>query len=553
MFEAAFEALGIILSPDRLIWVLAGTCLGLFLGIVPGLGGMVGMAVLLPFVYGMDPYSGIALLIGMMAVVQTGDTFPAVLIGVPGTVGGAATIMDGYPMARKGQAGRALGAAFSASMLGGLFGAFLLFAILPVARPLVLAFGSPELFMLSVFGLSLVAVLSRGAPAKGILAGLLGVLLATVGLAPASTDNRYTFDWLYLMSGINLVVVALALFAIPEIIELITKGTAIAGHNAKLTGGMRQGIRDTLRNKRLLLQGSSVGAGLGLLPGVGGSAINWIAYGIAKSTVRKKNRFGKGDVRGVIAPEAAQNATEGGALIPTLLFAIPGGGTTAILLGGLVLLGINPGPDMLEQQNLPVLLTIVWTLTIANVLGTLLCLGLARPVSMLTLIPGRLLGSFLFVIIIIAAYQASHNWGDVILVLGLGLLAMVMKRLDWPRVPLLIGFVLGPGAERYFTISTSRFGAEWLTNPGVIIIGLLIIAAVTLGLRQERDVVETAIARATEPADDSPAPGTDGGRTPQPEEDVAPRADGGRPPRPEDDPPPRADDGRAPQPEEDPS
>lgn len=515
LLDAAVEALGIILSPDRLIWILAGTCLGLFLGIVPGLGGMVGMAVLLPFVYGMDPYSGIALLIGMMAVVQTGDTFPAVLIGVPGTVGGAATIMDGYPMARSGQAGRALGAAFSASMLGGLFGAMVLFAFLPIARPLVLAAGSPELFMLSVFGLSLVAVLSRGAPIKGVLAGLLGVLLATVGLAPASTDSRYTFDWIYLMSGIDLVVVALALFAIPEIVELVTEGKAIAGNRTKLAGGMSKGVRDTLSNKRLVLQGSAIGTGLGILPGIGGSAINWIAYGVAKATVRKNNRFGKGDVRGVIAPEAANNATEGGQLIPTLLFGIPGGGTAAILLGGLVLLGIKPGPEMVEPQNLPTLLTVVWTLAIANVFGTLLCLGLARPVSLLTLVPAGLIGPFLFVVIILASYQATNNWGDIVLVLGLGLLAMVMKRLDWPRVPLLIGFVLGPGAERYFTVSTSRFGASWLTNPGVMVLGALIVAVLVLGLRRSRDVVEVATEKSTEPAVGSAAAeDLDGSKTP---------------------------------------
>lgn len=486
MIDAAVEALGIILSPDRLLWILAGTCLGLFLGIVPGLGGMVGMAVLLPFVYGMDPYSGIALLIGMMAVVQTGDTFPAVLIGVPGTVGGAATIMDGYPMARSGQAGRALGAAFFASMLGGLFGAAVLFAILPIARPLVLSAGSPELFMLSMFGLSLVAVLSRGAPTKGILSGLLGVLLATVGLAPASTDMRYTFDSIYLMSGIDLVVVALALFAIPEIVELVSEGKAITRNRAKLSGGMPQGVRDTMRNKRLVLQGSAIGTVLGILPGIGGSAINWIAYGVAKQTVRKNNRFGKGDVRGVIAPEAANNSTEGGQLIPTLLFGIPGGGTSAILLGGLVLLGIQPGPEMADPAHMPILLTIVWTLAIANVLGTALCLCLARPVSLLTLVPARLLGPFLFVVIILASYQATHQWGDIVVVLVLGLLAVIMKRLDWPRVPLLIGFVLGPGAERYFTISTSRFGSDWLTNPGVIVIAILIVGSVFLGVRRQR-------------------------------------------------------------------
>ena len=484
MLDAAVEALGIVFSLDRILWILGGTCLGLFLGIVPGLGGMVGMAVLLPFVYGMDPYSGIALLIGMMAVVQTGDTFPAVLVGIPGTVGGAATIMDGYPMARRGEAGRALGAAFSASMFGGLFGAFVLFALIPLARPLVLAIGSPELFMLSAFGLSLVAVLSRGAPLKGIVAGLLGVLLATVGLGPASTDIRFTFGSPYLMSGIDLVVIALAAFAIPEIISLATEGKTIT-KRASLSGGMRTGVLDTLRNKRLVLQNSALGTAMGILPGIGGSAVNWMAYGLSKQTTRKDNRFGKGDVRGVIGPEAANNSTEGGQLIPTMFFGIPGGGTSAILLGGLVLLGIQPGPEMTEEKNLPILLTIVWTLALANVFGTLFSLMLARPVSLLTMVSSRLLAPFLFVVIVLASYQASMQWGDIVAVLVLGLVAMLMKHLDWPRVPLLIGFVLGPSAERYFTISTSRFGFDWVTNPGVIAIGVLIVLSVGGGIWQE--------------------------------------------------------------------
>jgi TctA family transporter len=350
--------------------------------------------------------------------------------------------------------------------------------------------------MLSIFGLSLVAVLSRGAPVKGILSGLVGVLLATVGLAPATTDMRFTFENIYLMSGIDLVVVALALFAIPEIVELVSEGKAISRKPAKLSGSMVQGLKDTLGQKRLVLQGSVIGTVLGILPGVGGAALTWIAYGVAKATTRNDNRFGKGDVRGVIAPEAANNANEGGSLIPTLLFGIPGGGTAAILLGGLVLLGINPGPDMVEPQNLPVLLTIVWTLAIANVLGTGMCILLARPVSMLTQVPASLLAPFLFVIIILASYQATNQWGDIILVLALGLVAVIMKRLDWPRVPMLIGFVLGPGAERYFTVSTSRFGAEWLTNPGVIVIAVLIVGAVALGLRSNRDLADVATDKA---------------------------------------------------------
>jgi len=489
VLEAALEALTQIFTLERMGWLMLGVLLGLFLGFVPGIGGVVGMSLLLPFIYGMDPYTGIALMIGMVAVMHTGDTFPAVLIGLPGSAGGQATIMDGYPMARKGQAGRALGAGFFASMLGGLFGAAVLFAVLPIARPIVLAFGSPELFMMTLIGLSLVAILSKGAPLKGVLAGLLGMLISTVGIAPASTDLRFTFDLGYLYGGFGLVLIALGAFAIPEIIELFVENKKIAKDAAKLNGGIAEGMRDTMKNWRLVLQGSTIGSVLGMIPGIGGAVINWLCYGLAASTIRKNNRFGRGDVRGVIAPEAGNNASEGGNMVPTMLFGIPSGGTTAIILGALVLMGVQPGPSMLEEENMPFLLTIVWTLAIATVIGTGLCILLARPISLMTIVPARRVAPFLVIIIILAAYQTSRNWADIAVVLILGIIAFVMKQLQWPRIPLLIGFVLGPASERYFTVSISRFGFEWLTRPSVLVLGLILVAAIVFGARQQRKIM----------------------------------------------------------------
>ena len=494
MGEAALEALTIIFSGDRFLWIVLGVFIGLFMGIIPGLGGMVGMSLLLPFVFGMDPYSGIALLIGMMAVVQTGDTFPAVLLGIPGTVGSQATIMDGYPLARQGQAGRALGAAFLASMIGGLFGALILFAALPVARPLVLALRSPELFMLTILGLTLVGVLSRGAPVRGVATGFVGLLLSAIGIAPAATDSRFTFDTFYLMGGLSLVIIALGLFAIPEIIELVVEDKAIAKNRAgKLGSGILAGMRDTLRHKRIVLQSAAVGPTLGMIPGVGGSIIDWFTYGLASQTSRKNNRFGHGDIRGVIAPESANNSKEGGQLIPTLLFGIPGGGTTAILLGGLVLLGVQPGPRMVEEQNLPILLVVVWTLAIANVMGTALCIALSRPISAFTLLPSRAFAPFLFAVVLFASFQANRQWGDIVLVLAIGLVAYIMKILRWPRVPMLIGFVLGPASERYLTISVNRYGMSWLMDPMVIGIGVLAIVSVAFAVYTSRNSVEEAV------------------------------------------------------------
>lgn len=483
MIEAAIEALLILLDPARMMFMVLGVAVGLVIGLLPGLGGTVGMSILLPFVFGMDPYTGMALLIGMTAVVHTGDTFPSILIGVPGTSGSQATIMDGYPLAKRGEAARALGAAFFCSMIGGIIGGIALFLSIPIVRPLILAFGSPELFMLALLGLSTVGILAGNNPLRGIAAGLLGLLLGSIGSAPAVPEYRYTFDILYLSNGIPLAVLALALFALPEMIDLLSGKQSIASTQS-LAGSWLQGVKDALRNKWLVFRSAVLGSIVGFIPGLGGSVVDWMAYGFAKNTI-KNNHFGKGDIRGVIAPESANNAKEGGALIPTLLFGIPGSGTTAILLGGLTLMGLQAGPRMVTTE-LPLTMSIIWTLVFANVIGAAACIFLAKPVSKLTMIPANKLVPFLLIILVIGAYQSTRHWGDLIAFVLIGLLGWVMKHLDWPRAPLLIGFVLATAVERYLWISISRYEYTWLTNPGVIIIGLFIIIILASGIWMDR-------------------------------------------------------------------
>jgi putative tricarboxylic transport membrane protein len=480
LFEAAAEALGLLAQVDRIAWMLLGCTVGLVVGLLPGLGGTVGMSILLPFIFGMDPYSGVALLIGMAAVIHTGDTFPAVLIGVPGSSGSQATIVDGYPLARQGKAAVALGAAFIVSMVGGIFGAVVLFATLSVAKPLVLSLGSPELFMLAVFGLSMVGVLSLGSPLAGLISGLLGLAIGTIGGAPGVPVYRYTFDWIYLFDGIPLPVLALGLFAVPEMLDLLAQRGQIA-QGAKLTGSRLDGIREAFRHKWLVLRSAALGSALGIVPGIGGSVVDWIAYGVTKQTARDNDNFGRGDIRGVIGPESANNAKEGGALVPTLIFGIPGSGTTAMLLGGLVLLGIEPGPAMIKE-HLSVTLSIVWSLALANIFGAAACIACAGLVARASVIPANRLVPFLVIIITLAAYQSTRHWGDIIVLLVLGSVGWIMKQAAWPRAPLLIGFVLALVTERYLHISMSRYGLDWLTFPSVLSILAMIVIALVLGL-----------------------------------------------------------------------
>jgi len=492
MLNTAVEALTIVMDPSRIAFMFLGISVGLLIGMLPGLSGTVGMAILLPFVYGMDPYTGMALLIGMAAVVHTADTFPAVLIGMPGSSGSQATIMDGYPLAKQGLAAKALGAAFFSSMIGGIIGGIVLFLTIPVARPVITSIGSPELFMLALLGLSMVGILSGDKPLRGLLVGLLGLMLGAIGGAPAVAEYRYTFDLVYLMNGIPLAIVALGLFGFPELIDLLARKESIS-KSEELKGGWLSGIKASISNKWLVLRSSILGSLLGFVPGVGGSVVDWITYGITKQTSKNSKNFGKGDIRGVIGPESANNAKEGGALIPTLLFSIPGSGTTAILLGGFALLGIQAGPRMVNE-DVSLTVSIVWTLVLANIIGAAACILLSKYVSKLSLIPPTTLVPFLMVILLVGAYQSTRHFGDMILFLVIGLLGLAMKRLNWPRAPLLIGFVLSAATERYLWISITRFGYDWLLNPGVIFIGILIILLVVGGyyLKQTSKKQETS-------------------------------------------------------------
>jgi TctA family transporter len=409
-------------------------------------------------------------------------------MGIPGSAASQATILDGFPMAKRGEAARALSAAFFSSMLGGLFGAAVLTAFILVARPVILAFSSAELFMLTVLGLAMVGVLAGSSFIKGLLSCALGLLLGLIGAAPATGEWRLVLGIEYLVDGLPLVVVALGIFAIPEIIDLLRRNTAIA-EVATLGRGWLRGIRDTLREWGIVLRCSGIGCLIGAMPGLGGSVADWMAYGHVVQVAKDKSQFGRGDVRGVLAPESANNAVAGGALVPTLLFGIPGSGSTAIFLGGMVLLGIQPGIMLVETQ-LDLVYTIIWTLAIANVVGAGLCFGVSPFVARLTTLPYTYVAPFMLMIIFFAAYQATTDWGDILALLAIGVLGLYMRRFGWPRPPLIVGFVLAKGAESYLYQAIQFHGWAWVWRPGVLIIAAITVASIWAGARLGRSDVD---------------------------------------------------------------
>jgi TctA family transporter len=472
--------------------------LGLSVGVFPGLGGIAGLSLVLPFIYGMDPVSGLSLMVGLVAVIPTSDTFASVLMGIPGSSASQATVLDGFPLAKKGEAARALSAAFASSLFGGLLGASILTFFILIARPIVLAFGLPEMLMITTLGLSMVAILAGRIPLKGVAAACMGLMVGTIGEADAGGSLRMaTYDIPYLTDGLKLVVVGMGIFAIPEIISLLRQDRAIA-RDAKLGSGWLQGIRDWWENIWLSIRCSVIGVIVGVIPGLGGSVVDWIAYGHSVQTTSDKTGFGSGEIRGVIGPESSNNAKEGGGLVPTLIFGIPGSGSMAIFLGGMALLGYDAGPQLITN-NLDITYTTVWSLALANVVGAGLCIALSPAIARLTTIRFTLLAPFLFMMITFAAFQSRQSLGDLVALFSIGLLGIFMRRFDWSRPAFLIGFVLSTQAENYsfqaYQIARSKFrigtatGLEYIFSPIVLVLIVITLISVVVGIRQAKSIM----------------------------------------------------------------
>ena len=473
--------LGIVTNPTLMGLILLAVPIGMFFGAVPGLGGKLGIVILIPFVFGMEPLAGAVFLLAMHAVVHTGGSIPSILFGVPGTGPDAATIVDGFPMTERGEAGRALGASLGASGVGGIIGGIFLAAMLPLLRPVVLAFSPAEFFLLAIFGITFIATLSGDSLSKGLLVGMFGLMLAMVSLDPHTGTQRYTYDMLFLWDGVDVITAVLGLFAIPEMIALGVKGGSIAKVRTEAARyNMRQvidGVADVFRHFWLTLRTSIMGAVIGMIPGLGGDAASWICYGHAVQSSKTPERFGKGAVEGVIAPETANNSKEGGSLLPTLFFGVPGSSGMAIMLGAFVMLGIQPGP-MLALTGMDFVWALIWTLVVANALSVVMFLACAPAFSMLTFVRGGLLIPFVVTLAFLGSYLSHGAWENIVLLCGLGVIGYLLKKHGWPRPPFVIGLVLGPIAEDSFHKALGIWGPTFFLRPQSLILIALIIGSV---------------------------------------------------------------------------
>lgn len=477
VIDGLMQALQYLENPYAWLMIITGVVFGLVFGIIPGLGGLQATALLLPFIFVMKPEHGLPLLMAISSVGFTGGSMTAILINVPGTGPNAATMFDGFPMAQKGQAGRAIGAALGSSAFGGTLSGLLALAMIPLVIPMVMAIGTGDMVFIILVGLSFIGILGGHSKIKGLISGGLGLMISFMGFQALTGIARFTFNSNYLYDGFGLVPVSVGLFAIPEMITLAISGGAIAKTGVVIRGlrDVAEGVRDVFRHWSIWLRSSVLGYIIGIVPGVGAEVATFVAYGQAKQTSKDPSRFGTGVVEGVIAPESANNAKEGGALLTTLALGIPGSAIMAMIIGAMYMLGITPGPEMLTTR-LPLAINLMMVIIIANILGAGIAFLFASRLAKVAFVPGTVLVPIVMSVVLVAAFVHSESYNDIIVALVFGGLGVAMRRFGYSRPALFLGYVLGYLFENYFFIALGMGGPWFFVRPiSLSLVGVLII------------------------------------------------------------------------------
>lgn len=477
MLDPVIQGLLLNFTPYGFFLLLVGSFVGWVCGLIPGLSGSTAIILLLPLTFGMGLNGAMILLIGAMGASTVGGSITAILLNVPGAAVNAATCFDGFPMARQGKAGVAISAAASASMFGGIFGAFVLIAFIPLINRLILAFGPPEFFAMCIWGLSVIGAVSGKSMLSGLISGAIGLLISFIGLNPVFGIPRYTFGNLYFHDGVRLAPMFIGLFAVASAIDLAVTGQAVSQRGIVVKGGIWEGFISPFKHFGLFIRSSIIGTIIGAIPGVGGVVAAFLAYGHAVQSTRKNPHFGKGDIRGVIAPESSNNAKDGGALIPTLAFGIPGSEATALLLGGFIIHGIKPGPELF-QDNMTLIWVIIWALILSNIIGTLMAIWWGPKMAKMTIVPPAFISPVILAVSLIGSYAFNSDINDVFAALIIGLLGYLAIKYEFPRAPMIIGFILGSITERSFfqSLQIARGSySTFITRPIADVLWIIVI------------------------------------------------------------------------------
>lgn len=492
MLENIFVGLMTTLAPSMLLAILIGSVVGVVIGMLPGLTSTMGVALLIPMTFVFPPEVGLALLGGVYVSSTFSGAISAILLNIPGTPSAVATTWDGYPMTQMGQGGRAIGLAVFASCIGGLFSTIVLLFMAPVLSELSLLLGAPEYFLFAVFGVTIIASVSEGKLLPGLIVGVLGLSISMMGMHPMTGEMRLTLGLPVLYDGLPLVIALIGLYSIPEAISLMSAKNRKSSELKTDFSGSWQTFKDTLRQKGNLLRSSVVGTVVGIVPGVGQSITSFIAYDMAKKASKEPEKFGKGAEEGVVASETANNAVTGGSLVPLLTLGIPGNAVTAVLLGGLTIHGLSPGPALFEQTP-DIAYGFIFSLFLSNLAFVPIGLIIAYYGSKVIFLPKEILASIIIALAIIGAYSIRSQVEDIGIMLVVGVIGYIFMVLNVSRSPLVLGLVLGSMAESNFSRALSlAHGSftdllvQFLTRPMSLILILLCVLSIYFGLRSSK-------------------------------------------------------------------
>ncbi len=517
MFATVPDAVSLFFQPGTLLILVIALVVGMATSILPGIGTVLTIALLMSFTFAMEPHVGIMFLVVLIGAGGFSGAMTSILINVPGETQNAATLLDGYPMSQQGRAGEAIGAAAVASALGAALGVVVLVASIPFMRSLILAFGPPEMFAMTVAGIALISVIAKGNPIKGLVAGMVGMAIGFIGTPQAFGGQRFTFGFPQVYEGIPLVPLIIGLFAIPEVYELLRKNRPVSQTGKLVAGGIRRGMVSVLRHPVTLVRSSVIGTGVGIIPGVGASVAPWIAYFVEKQRSSDPDSFGNGNVLGVIAPEASNDSKDGGAMMPLLAFGIPGSLAWALVLSAFLFHNILPG-QRLFQGNMELVWLMIFALLFANFGTSIVGLALANVLIKITLVPAVVLAPIVMVLAMVGSFASHRALFSVGVAVVVGFIAIGMERANYPRPPVLIAFVLFPMVERYFqqSLQISRGSYEFFLRP--ITFGILLVIVATLAYPFVKGGITTIRRRRRERGGEVPAErvpvSTAGGGTP---------------------------------------
>ena len=479
MYEAMSAMSSVILDPYLLMLIASMTVLGIIIGVLPGLGATTGAALLLPFTLTMTPVHAIAVLATIYVAATFAGSITAILINTPGTSAAAATTFDGYPLAQKGEAGRALGIAVVASTIGGIFSIIVLCMAAPMLARVAYEFRPPEYFALTIFGLSMLASVGAGGAVKNLIGGIFGVWLATIGAERVTSIERFMFGNYELYEGLSFVPVMIGLFAISELLVQSKKAHLVA--NVITLKAVKLPTKEDYKKIwRTIVRSSGIGTFIGILPAEGATVASMIGYSEARRWSKNRDEFGKGAIEGIAGAESANNAATGGAMVPTMVLGIPGSGTTAIILVGLMVHGLRPGPYLFTEQVATVY-QIFGSMLVANLIFLALGLYAAKIFARISLIPTSILWPIVFALSVIGAYSLSASLLDVWIALIFGVVGFFARRHGFSVAPIAVGLILGHMVENNLQNSLKMFDGQWwliLAQP----LALLFLVLAFLGL-----------------------------------------------------------------------